>query len=881
MLTSPPPPPPSPPPPRPPPPGEGVRGRPRERERASGRRRSPQPWRPSPPGAPQYAAAALWLSAMARLSRRVSCTLLLGLAAVLLKARLVPAAARAELSRSDLSLIQQQQQQRQREEAEEERPEVPGASSTLTVPVSVFMLKVQVNDIISRQYLSQAVVEVFVNYTKTNSTVTKNNGAVLIKVPYKLGLSLTIVAYKDGYVLTPLPWKTGKMPIYSSVTLSLFPQSQANIWLFEDTVLITGKLADAKSQPSVQFSKALIKLPDNHHISNVTGYLTVLQQFLKVDNFLYTTGIMLNKSGFESTELTPLAAICVKIYSGGKELKVDGSIQVSLPLIHTNDVSAGDQIPAWTFDMNIGAWVNHGQGMVKEHNNHFVWTYDAPRLGYWIAAPLPGTRGSGINGDSRDITAYHTVFLTAILGGTIVIVIGFFAVLLCYCRDKCGTPQKRERNITKLEVLKRDQTTSTTHINHISSVKVALKAEDKSQLFNAKNSSYSPQKKEPSKAEAEERVSMVKTRDNFKVYNEEVSFLSANPNNYSRNPTQSLEPNVGSKQPKHINNKPSSSLGDAQEEKRYLTGNEEVYGHSHIPEQLMHIYSQPIAILQTSDLFSTPEQLHTAKSATLPRKGQLVYGQLMEPVSRENFTQTLPKMPVHSHTQPPDAREENIPLEGQQSLPSQTSDWSRYSNSLLESVSVPGTLNEAVVMTPFSSELQGISEQTLLELSKGKPSPHPRAWFVSLDGKPVAQVRHSFIDLKKGKRAQSNDTSLDSGVDMNEHHSSRKLEREKTFIKSMHQPKILYLEDLDLSSSESGTTVCSPEDPALRHILDGGSGAIMEHPGEESPGRKSTVEDFEANMSPTKKRGRPPLAKKDSKTNIWKKREERPLIPIN
>lgn len=58
---------------------------------------------------------------------------------MLLKARLVPAAARAELSRSDLSLIQQQQQQqqqeqRQREEAEEERMEVAGASFTLVVP---------------------------------------------------------------------------------------------------------------------------------------------------------------------------------------------------------------------------------------------------------------------------------------------------------------------------------------------------------------------------------------------------------------------------------------------------------------------------------------------------------------------------------------------------------------------------------------------------------------------------------------------------------------------------------------------------------------------------------------------------------------------------
>ncbi|KAM4836236.1 protein FAM171B isoform 2-T2 [Thomomys bottae] len=749
--------------------------------------------------------------------------------------------------------------------------------------VSVFMLKVQVNDIISRQYLSQAVVEVFVNYTKTNSTVTKNNGAVLIKVPYKLGLSLTIIAYKDGYVLTPLPWKTGRMPIYSSVTLSLFPQSQANIWLFEDTVLITGKLADAKSQPSVQFSKALIKLPDNHHISNVTGYLTVLQQFLKVDNFMYTTGITLNKPGFESVELTPLAAVCVKIYSGGKELQVDGSIEVSLPLLSGGDLQGGDRIPAWTFDMNTGAWVNHGWGMVKEYSNHLVWTYDAPHLGYWLAAPLPGSRGSGVSEVLKDITDYHTEFLTAILGGTIVIVIGFLAVLLCYCRDKCGTSPKRERNITKLEVLKRDQTTSTTHINHISSVKIALKADDKSEIFNAKNASYSPQKKEPSKAEGEERVATVKTRDTFKIYNEDVSFLSVNQNNYSRNPAQSLEPIGGPKQPKHINNNLSSSLGDAQEEKRYLSGNEEMYGRSHIPEQLMHIYSQPITILQTSDLFSSPEQLHTAKSATLPRKGQLVYGQLMEPVNRENFTQTLPKMPMHSHAQPQDAREEDIILEGQQSLPSQTSDWSRYSNSLLESVSVPGTLNEAVVMTPFSSELQGISEQTLLELSKGKPSPHPRAWFVSLDGKPVAQVRHSFIDLKKGKRAQSNDTSLDSGVDMNEHQLSRKLEREKTFIKSMHQPKILYLEDLDLSSSESGTTVCSPEDPALRHILDGGGSAvILEHPGEESTARKNTVEEFEATTSPTKKRGRPPpLTKRDSKTNIWKKREERPLLPIN
>ncbi|NXG71534.1 F171B protein, partial [Baryphthengus martii] len=747
---------------------------------------------------------------------------------------------------------------------------------------SVFTLKVQVNDIISHQYLRQAVVEVFVNYTKTNSTLTGNSGAVLIKVPYKLGLSLTIVSYKDGYMLTPLPWKTGRMPIFSSVTLSLFPQSQANVWLFEDTVLITGKLSDAKSQPSVQFPKFLIKLPTSHHIANVTAYLTVPEQFLKVDSFLDTTGILLNKSGFRSMELAPLAAICVNILLTGKELKVNGPIQITLPL-PTSSVKSGDAVPAWTFDMKTGAWVSRGLGIVKEADSQLVWTYTAQHLGYWIAAPLPGTRGIAATGKkftdaiSKDITAYHTVFLMAILGGTVVVIIGFFVVLLCYCREKCGQTQKKDKNTTKLEVRKKDQTTSTTHINHISAVKESLKLEDKSQLHTSKISSYSPQR----------RVSVDmedgKSRDDFKIYAEDASYQSSCQTDQSRNSAPSFTPNTGVRhfqQPKHSNSAISQAPKDVQDRNRYLSLKEEMYGLSHIPEHLMHICNQPIAILQTSDFFHSPEQLHPAKSATLPRKGQLVYSPLMEPVNHDSYMQTLPKMPVHTHPQPSVCRDENGTLDSEEGLPSQTSHWSCYANNLLESVSVPGTLNEAVVMTPFSSELQGISEQTLLELSKGKPSPHPRAWFVSLDGKPIAQVRHSFIDLKKSRKTESNDTSLDSGVDMNEHHLSRKLEREKTFIKNMPHSKILYLEDLDLSSNESGTTVCTPEDQAVRPILDGGNRPVIEQH-EEGLSRKTVSGSHESGTASAKKRDRPSITNKDSKTSIWKKREERPLIPIN
>lgn len=45
-----------------------------------------------------------------------------------------------------------------------------------------------------------------------------------------------------------------------------------------------------------------------------------------------------------------------------------------------------------------GAWVSRGLGMVKEADGQLVWTYTAQHLGYWIAAPLPGTRGIATTG---------------------------------------------------------------------------------------------------------------------------------------------------------------------------------------------------------------------------------------------------------------------------------------------------------------------------------------------------------------------------------------------------------------------------------------------------------------------------------------------------
>ncbi|RXM37292.1 Protein FAM171B [Acipenser ruthenus] len=730
--------------------------------------------------------------------------------------------------------------------------------ASVSTPVSLFTLKVQVNDLVSRQYLRQAAVEVFVNYTRTNSAYTEENGAVLLKVPYKLGLTLTIVA------------------LFSSVTLLLIPQNQGNIWLFEDSVLITGKISDTKLQPSIQFPKNLLKLPDRCNISSVTAYLTLPQLPTEKDFPLYTMGILINRSGYKSIEITPVAAVSVHLFSSGKEVKVTGPIQILLPLPENTKMKPADAVAAWAFDSKTGSWVNRGLGMVKQDEDRVVWSYVAPHLGYWIAAPLP--TGEGIIGRTTtlmDFTSYHTYLLMAILGGTVVIVFGFFTVLCCFCRGRVCEPQKNEQDVSKMEVLRKDQATSTNG-NQSISFKESARHNEKSTNMPMMSSRDGSRRDESAST---------RQKGNFNIYVDDVGLPSAK--HYNENQGNSAtQPEIcrSQHQPTYVNSSDTVRSKEMREQQRvHLALNENLHGISHFPERLVHIYNQSVAILQAPDLFSTPEQLSGCKSATLPRKGQLVYNPLMEPMSKDSYTQTLPKMPLLSHLQPETCRQQEVP-KGPQGLASNPETWARYSSSLLESVSVPGTLNEAVSMSPFCSELQGISEQTLLELTKGKPSPHPRAWFVSLEGKPIAQVRHSFIDLQKKKKpTNSNDTSLDSGVDMNEHHPSRKLEREKTFIKGMPHSKILYTEDFDLSSSESGTTAaCTPEDPSLRHILDSGSGQIGEgQPDGELAETRSVQEESKTQSTPPSKRLRRNKGKSDGKSSGWTKREERPLMSLN
>nr|XP_046260582.1 protein FAM171B-like isoform X2 [Scatophagus argus] len=606
---------------------------------------------------------------------------------------------------------------------------------------SGFDLKVQVNDILSREQLRQAVVEVYVNYTKTNTALTGEDGGVLLHVPYQNGTAITIVASKDGYVNSLLPCKTDRMPIFSSVTMSLLGVNQGNIWLFEDSVLITGKTSDASSRPLVQFPKSLLNLTDSSNVTSVKAFLTIPKLPSEEDSPPNTVGVMSSKSGFVSRELNPVAAVSVQLFSGDTELHVKGPIQISLSIPDSCGLQTSNVVPAWFFNQTTGGWMRKGLGTVLSSEGRLTWTFTAPHLGYWIAAPLSPPRGFFGLGVPIDFILHHSSFLMVILGGMLVVIVCLLVGLLFNRRHSLSETETKKF----LPLMRKDQTTSTCD----------------SEMFEVSSGGSShPQ---------HEQDQLLTERGN-NVHN--ASVISAHNDNVIANPNAvaiTMECNE-----LELN----ADLNDLTCLHK-LT--EQIRGPASLTENLF-FYNQPVAILHAPAFFrleEQPEQPQRSKSATLPRSGA-ANCTAAEPQSKDSFTQTVPKGP--SAIQNQTAETEDQVLEG-----STSTSTSKGHFSLPESVSVPGTLNK------IGGSRHSV--HALAELSK-IPSPQPpRAWFVSLEGKPAAEIHYAVSEQQRRRRpVDSRETSLDSGVDMSElsQTSGRRvvtLERNATFVKSTSSTK--------------------------------------------------------------------------------------------
>ncbi|XP_015242808.1 PREDICTED: protein FAM171B-like [Cyprinodon variegatus] len=579
------------------------------------------------------------------------------------------------------------------------------------LPGSTFNLRVQVNDMLSRQPLSRAALDLFVNHRLNSTALSEEDGSVRLRVPFHSGLPITVVASKKGFISALLLCKTSKIPIFSSIIVPLLRLNQGNIWLFEDTVLITGRTAAAVSQPTVRFPQSLLNLTHSRNISSIRAYLTVPKLTSQQDSSLNTLGIISSQSGYISVELSPVAAVCVQLFSGDTELQVKGPIQISLNVPDSCGLQAADVVPAWFFNRTIGGWMRKGLGMMNLVEGKLMWTFAAPHLGYWIAAPLSPNRGIFGFPALLDFISQHSFFLTVLVGGTLFAFILFLLGLLCFCRRKIFKNKTRKAST----VMRKDQTTSTVHDEESEASSALQHADGENQRSNRCLDSFLAMKSGEVIANlgAAAVPSECNTLDVINMTSEQTPVPSCHPNG-------------------------------------------------------LFFYNQPLAILPAPAFFHLeehPEQADWSRSATLPRVGAS-NGAAAEPQRKESFTQTF-----HTEDQ----------LQSSEGSPG-PSNTSRMPFNLPESASVPGTLNKLAGSRHSVHAITGLSKI---------PSPQPpRAWFVSLEGKPAAEIRYAVSEQQRRRRPmESRETSLDSGVDLSELNQSTgrrpvTLERNATFIKS-------------------------------------------------------------------------------------------------
>ncbi|KAL0627672.1 Protein FAM171A1 [Plecturocebus cupreus] len=527
-------------------------------------------------------------------------------------------------------------------------------------------------------------------------------------------------------------------------------------------------------------------------------------------------------------------------------------------------------------------WLKSGLGLVHQEGSQLTWTYIAPQLGYWVAAMSPPLPGPVV---TQDITTYHTVFLLAILGGMAFILLVLLCLLLYYCRRKCLKPRQHHRKLqlpAALESSKRDQSTSMSHINL---------------LFSRRASEFPG----PLSVTSHSRPEAPGTKE--------------------------------------LDREGPASTGSK------LTIQEHLYPAPSPPEKEQLLDRRPTECMMSRSVD------HLERPTSFPRPGQLICCSSVDQVNDSVYRKVLPALVIPAHYMklpgdhsyvsqplvvPADQQLEIERLQAElsnphagifphpssqiqpQPLSSQaisqqhlqdagTREWSPQNASMSESLSIPASLNDAA-LAQMNSEVQLLTEKALMELGGGKPLPHPRAWFVSLDGRSNAHVRHSYIDLQRAGRNGSNDASLDSGVDMNEPKSSRKGRGDALSLQQNYPPvqehqqkeprapdstaytQLVYLDDVEQSGSECGTTVCTPEDSALRCLLEGSSrrsGGQLPSLQEETT-RRTADAPPEPAASPHQRRSAHEEEEDDEdddqgedKKSPWQKREERPLMAFN
>uniref|UniRef100_A0A4W5K682 Family with sequence similarity 171 member A2 n=1 Tax=Hucho hucho TaxID=62062 RepID=A0A4W5K682_9TELE len=756
-------------------------------------------------------------------------------------------------------------------------------------------IRVQVFDNSDLSPLAGAAIEVHGNRSVLASNQAGSDGVLRVTFLYHPGTWVIISASKHDYVTNSVPWHASRIPLYASVSLYLLVQRPGTLILYDDVIQVLHGSPGARNQPLVQLQRKSLQLPANSNYTALSAVLTTARSQYEIGGFPYLLGLETNSTGAETgwTDLTALAVVSIQLFDhDGTVIQVSDPVHVSVPLPSDTRTRIATSIPAWLYQPKTGLWVRNGTGYIKKEGTQLIWNVVVPQLGYWVAA-FPSSAGVGLGGHSglRDITTYHTLFLLSILGSLALLVLILLCVLLYYCRRKCLKPRRQQgKPHTALNSSKRDQGTSTSRLNLICGGHVESgPSNDASKSDPSPSRDYQSSREEFAKHVPAHKLRHSKAKgasgpqrgESFpmKVTRATDTNNLDNPlllqEDYSRNYSPIMEDDKDSDYHIrcHTANDNRGYTSDGGSPPRFLSDKSD---------------KPPEYSAAAADHLARPTSLNT-------QPGQIIFCHSMDQMKENMYRSMVPTLVIPAHymrmssdfsgkeqqqdkdggmqmgagqSHHPQQQSQHQQQGGSQGDDSEGQNWN--SDPSQGPVRIPVLFNDST-MAQMNGELQGLTEKKLLELGIKQ---HPRAWFISMDGR-ANHVRHSYIDV-------SND--LSSGGIERKAAAIRKGKDERWGTGgrkgggSKGMSKLAYQEHSEPSSSE-GRPV-SPEENSLTPLLDEGPssrGSTIPRRGRSrmNSARSSNSENRRDSMTSPED---DPDSKDENRKSPWQKIEDRPLM---